>query len=118
MRPRQRCGSDHWLTEACPRGICEVRVYDKSGSVERKSDLPTDRSGVAFGRGSDRIASSEEGGQVPSEGRPSTTIDRGSGAGVAPGPLTSAERQREYRKRQGEAYRKRNRERMRRVRGG
>lgn len=116
MRPRQRCGSDHWLTEACPRGICEVRVYDKSGSVERKSDLPTDRSGVAFGRGSDRIASSEEGGQVPSEGRPSTTIDRGSG--VAPGPLTSAERQREYRKRQGEAYRKRNRERMRRVRGG
>lgn len=39
MKPRQKCGSDHWLTEDCPKGICERKVSRSSEEGQPPIDL-------------------------------------------------------------------------------
>lgn len=71
--PMQKCGSDHWLTEPCPRGECELMEFRGRDLVPVRPATKTDRLEIARGAVEDAVKREA---------------------------LTAAEKQRRYRERQ------------------
>lgn len=44
--PLQRCGSDHWLTEPCPRSECALMVFESGRLAPKVSRLEVAKSAV------------------------------------------------------------------------
>lgn len=90
--PAQKCGSRHWLTEPCLRGVCALLTFERDIPVYVDPSTGPDKS----------VEVTMEAGEVVSiKGRPRKEVGETAIAeGTRKSALSAAEKQKRYRERQ------------------
>ena len=129
------CGKSHWSTQRCSaresralteaRKVAEKEIYSSVDLPERPAEViktptgspPADAGETATRRMCEGAAENQLQGSASGIVTPGQD-QSGKSVGVAPGPLTNAQRQKKHREKRGHAYREANKLRMRKTRDG